>query len=311
MGSQVPLQLPTIDFSNINKHDQGTLIWNSTKDQVFKAFQEYGCFEASFNEISPDLRNTVFASLKQLFNLPLETKLKNVPDKLFNGYVGQNKNAPLYESLGIEDPESFTNLMWPHGNHEFCNYIQSYIEKLTLLDQIVRMMVLESLNLEKYLEEHMELTNYLLRVMTYRVPKDNESNVGLNGHADKNILTILHQNEVGGLEVQNDDEEWIKAKVSRNCFVVMAGETFNIWTNGRLRAAFHRVVMNGEGTRYSIGLFAIPKWGKFVKAPEEMVDEEHPLLFKPFDYGEFVKFYYKKENIGNKFVMKEYCGVSS
>lgn len=106
--------------------------------------------------------------------------------------------------------------------------MQNYLEKLSKLDEFVRMMVLESLNLEKYLEEHMELTKYLIRVMKYRVPDKNESDVGLRGHADKNILTILHQNEAGGLEMQNKDGEWISVKVSANCFVVMAGESFHV-----------------------------------------------------------------------------------
>lgn len=90
MGShQAPLRLPTIDFFEIKKHNKGTLVWDSTKTQVFEALQEYGCFEASFNEIAPDLRKAVFSSLKQLFDLPLETKVRNFTAKLFNGYIGQ------------------------------------------------------------------------------------------------------------------------------------------------------------------------------------------------------------------------------
>lgn len=119
MGSQALLRLPTIDFSEINKHNKGTLVWDSAKTQVFDALQEFGCFEASFNKISPDLRKSVFSSLKQLFDLPLETKVRNFTDRLVNGYIGQAKEVPIFESLGIEEPESFANLMWPQGNREF------------------------------------------------------------------------------------------------------------------------------------------------------------------------------------------------
>ncbi|KAL8235347.1 hypothetical protein R6Q59_021447 [Mikania micrantha] len=311
MGSQAPLRLPTIDFSKISKNNRGTLLWDSTKAQVFKALQEFGCFEAFFNEISLDLRNTLFSSLKQLFDLPLETKVRNVTEKLYDGYIGQAKEVPIFESLGIQEPESFANLMWPQGNTEFSNIIKDYADKLKDLDEVVRMMVLESLNLEKYMEEHMELTSYLVRVMKYRPPAKNESNMGLLSHADKNILTILQSNEVEGLEVQSKDAEWIKVKFSANSCVVMVGETFKVWTNRRLHAATHRVVMKGEKERFSIGLFSVPKWDKIIKAPEEMVDEEHPLLFKPFDYGEFFKFFIKEENINDKFALEKYCGVPS
>lgn len=83
-----------------------------------------------------------------------------------------------------------------------------------------------------------------------------------------------------------------------------------VWTNGRLHAATHRVVMSGDKNRFSIGFFSVPKWGKILKAPEEMVDDEHPILFKPFDFGEFMKFFSRKENVNDKFGLEKYCGVS-
>ncbi|GJX70591.1 probable 2-oxoglutarate-dependent dioxygenase AOP1 [Tanacetum coccineum] len=107
--------------------------------------------------------------------------------------------------MGIEDPESFSNLLWPNGNDEFNKCIQIYSDKLKELDEIVRTMVLESLNLEKYMNEHMELTSYLTRVMKYRVPQKDEPNAGLLSHADKTLVTILHENGVEGLEVQTKD----------------------------------------------------------------------------------------------------------
>ncbi|KAJ0744232.1 putative oxoglutarate/iron-dependent dioxygenase, non-heme dioxygenase domain-containing protein [Helianthus annuus] len=311
MGSLAPIRLPTIDFSEVHRHNRGTLVWDSTKAQVFKALQEFGCFEAIFNGISLDLRTSLFSSLKQLFDLPLEIKVRNLTEKLYNGYIGQAKEVPIFESLGIEEPESFANLMWPEGNIEFSNTIKVYAEKLKELDEVVRTMVLESLNLEKYMDEHMELTSNLVRVMKYRTPEKDESNMGLLSHADKNILTILQSNEVEGLEVQNKEGEWFKVKFSANSCVVMVGEAFKVWTNRRLHAATHRVVMNGDKDRYSIGFFSVPKSNKIIKAPDEMVDEEHPLFFKPFDYGEFFKFFLKKENINDKYALEKYCGVSA
>lgn len=59
------------------------------------------------------------------------------------------------------------------------------------LDQLVRRMVLESLGVEKYYDEHIASTNYLLRVMKYKGPQTNDAKLGLNPHTDKNIVTIL------------------------------------------------------------------------------------------------------------------------
>jgi len=223
--------------------------------------------------------------------------------------------VPLYESMGIEDApnpdkaESFTNLLWPEGNPMFCKTVQSFSEKLSEFDQIIRRMILESLGVERYLEEHMESTNYLLRVMKYKGPQTSETKLGLNAHTDKNIVTILHQNQVDGLEVETKDGEWINIKPSQGSFIVMIGDSLNAWTNGRLHSAYHRVMMTGSMARYSVGLFSIPKAGYIIKAPEELVDEEHPLLFKPFDHVEFLGFYYTEAGQQAKSALKTYCGV--
>nr|GEW28734.1 probable 2-oxoglutarate-dependent dioxygenase AOP1 [Tanacetum cinerariifolium] len=314
MGSETTLKLPCIDFSNLDKHTN-KFEWDSTKSQVHQALQEFGCFEATFRNIPPELQTSMFESLQLLFDLPLQTKLKNRSSKPFHGYVGQYPMVPLYESMGIEDApvpektESFTKTLWPEGNPKFCKTIQEFSEKLSKLDQMVRMMVLESLGLEKYMDEHMDSTNYLLRVMKYKGPETNESKLGLNSHTDKNIVTILHQNEVNGLEVQTKSGDWIKIQPSPNSFIVMIGDSLYAWTNGRLHSPYHRVMMSGEKARYSLGLFSIPKPGYVIKAPTEIVDEKYPLLFKPFDHVEFLQFYYTEDGQRAQSALKAYCGA--
>lgn len=68
-------------------------------------------------------------------------------------------------------------------------------------------------------------------------------------------------------------------------------------------------MMSGSEARYSAGLFSIPRAGYIIKAPDELVDEEHPLLFKPFDHVEFLKFYYTEEGQKAESALTAYCGV--
>ncbi|KAF8393302.1 hypothetical protein HHK36_021543 [Tetracentron sinense] len=62
------------------------------------------------------------------------------------------------------------------------------------------------------------------------------------------------------------------------------------WTNGRL---------------YSIP----PKAAYLVKTPEELVEEEHPLLFNPVDHFEFLGFYHSEAGQKSAAALKTYCGV--
>ncbi|XP_062086869.1 probable 2-oxoglutarate-dependent dioxygenase AOP1 [Humulus lupulus] len=314
MATESALRFPSVDFSVQLK--PGTPEWNTVRTQVRQALEEFGCFEAKFDKIPIDIRKALLDAVQELFDLPLQTKLRNISKKPFHGYLGQYPHLPLYESMGIDDAnirenvENLTTILWPNGNPKFCETIQSYSDQLSELDQIIRRMILESLGVEKYLEEHMESTNYLLRVMKYKGPQTPETKLGLNAHRDKNIVTILNQNQVEGLEVQTKDGEWISFKPSSSdSFIVMIGDSLYAWANGRLHSPNHRVMMTGNEARYSTGLFSIPKAGYMVKAPEELVDEDHPLLFKPFDHVQFL--YYYQSQIAQKAPsdLRCYCGL--
>ncbi|KAJ1404162.1 Oxoglutarate/iron-dependent dioxygenase [Sesbania bispinosa] len=310
MGSETELKLPDIDFSILNL-ESNVAQWESVKSQVHKALVEYGCFEAVFDKVNLDLRKAIFVELEEMFDLPLQTKQCVVSSKPYHGYIGP---IELYESMGIDDVdvsekvETLTNILWPQGKPSFSKTLQSFMEQVTRLDQIIRKMFLESLGVEKYLEEHMKSTHYLARLIKYKGPQTNEAKIGLHEHTDKNILTIICQNQIDGLEIQTKSGEWIKCKPSSSySFIALTGDSLYAWTNGRVHTPLHRVMVSGNETRFSVGLFTVPNPGYIVKAPEELVTEEHPLLFKPFVHSEFMKFLRSSENVKN--ALKVYSGV--
>lgn len=124
MGFQTPLKLPVIDFSKPDLKP-GSNEWDLVKGQVQQALQEYGCFEALFDKIPLHLREAIFGSLQELFDLPLQAKIRNVSNKPYHGYVGQYPQVPLYESMGVDDAnitekvEALTTTLWPQGNSSF------------------------------------------------------------------------------------------------------------------------------------------------------------------------------------------------
>ncbi|WMV35111.1 hypothetical protein MTR67_028496 [Solanum verrucosum] len=296
------IKLPKIDFSHEDLKPH-TLVWNQVKSQVHKALVEYGCFEASFDKFPIHLRKSIFESSQELFDLPSQTKLKSIRTKPFNGYVGFcHSSIPLYESMGIDDAniphkaEKFTQILWPQGNTSFCKTVQSYSEQLSELDQTIRRMILESLGVENYMDEHMNSTNYLLRLMKYKTPQSSENEMGLSSHTDKSNITILYQNQVNGLQVLTKHGQWINVDPTPDTFIVLIGDSLHVTDSG-----VHWSVW--------ISYWSIPKAGYMIKAPKELVDEEHPLLYKPFTHLEFIAFSYTEEGMECESALKTYCGV--
>ncbi|KAK4710518.1 hypothetical protein R3W88_005031 [Solanum pinnatisectum] len=259
---------------------------------------------------------------KEIFEFPLETKLKNISKKPMHGYMGMIPQLPLYESLCIPDLlnpqslETFANIFWPHGNHHFCNLVKSYSNPLVELDEMLKRMISENLELKNHIDELLNSNYFLFRFTHYKGSSiirgdENNKTAGLGGHTDGN-LTFISPNEVSGLQI-NKNGEWIDVHISPNSYAVLSSDSFKLkaWTNGRLHSPVHRVEMPKEIDRYSIQLFSLSKPGHFIEAPKELVDEEHHLLFKPYEMLGLCKFGTSQTgySINPNDVFKAYCGV--
>ncbi|KAJ1385192.1 Oxoglutarate/iron-dependent dioxygenase [Sesbania bispinosa] len=304
-------QLPVIDFSNENMKP-GTDTWLATCQVVRRGFEDYGCFLAKFDKVGPELVNSVFHSMEELFGLPLETKKRKTSDKPNHGYTGQVSASPLFESFAVDNPsniedcQKFANIMWPAGNDRFCESVNEYAKLLQELDQTVKKMVFESYGLDKQkCESFLESTNYAFRSYKYRIPGMDESNVGVNTHTDSTFITILHQ-QIDGLEIQLKDGEWFGVDASP-LFCVMAGDAFTVWSSERIRACEHRVLLKSKVIRYSLGLLSYSN--KMVQTLEDLVDEEHPIRYKPFDHYGYVGYRFTEQAVKHTSRIKAYCGI--
>lgn len=317
MGSETVSQIiPVVDLSDQNMKP-GTDTWVSACNVVKTSLEEYGCFVAHYDKIGKELCDNVIFGIEEFFKLPLETKGKKISDRPFHGYSGQLLTLPLYESLDIQDPltmlgcQIFTQIIWPQGNDRFCESFNEYSKLLGELDHIAKRMVFESYGVDmKICESLIESSNYLIRCLKYRTREMDEKDLGLTPHSDLTIISVVHQlNNLNGLQIKLKNGEWTEVEASPSSFVVLAGDAFTIWSNGRIRACEHRVIMNATKTRYSAALFSSAS--KIMEIPEVLVNEEYPLRYKPtFDHYDYLRFFQKekmKEPISR---MEAYCGIN-
>ena len=89
--------------------------------------------------------------------------------------------------------------------------------------------------------------------------------LGAGAHVDWGMLTILLQDDVGGLEVRAHDTTWSAARPLPDTFVIILGEMMVRFTAGRYRSAMHRVTRNVSGrSRYSMPTFFDPAYDERV-----------------------------------------------
>ncbi|EYU24677.1 hypothetical protein MIMGU_mgv1a010266mg [Erythranthe guttata] len=300
----------------------GTTSWKSTSDSVRRALELHGCVVVDYDNVhaaaAAAVEGGVFGVLKEVFGLPLETKMKHKSGLLGFGYEGNYPEMPLFQCFGIEDGgthqgiKDFTTLMWPHhhGHDIFCETIHSYSNLLSELHNTVMKMVVSSYGLDdKYYDNLVDSSLYMTRLIEYRPPGENESDIGLQSHRDKGFLTVIGTNEVRGLQIETPGGEWIDFEPSPSKFLVLAGEAFMAWSNGRIYSPLHRVVARGAEMeiRYSVGFFSFI--GGILQVPEELVDNKNPLKFKPFNNLEFLEYCKNGGGPTTESAIITYCGI--
>nr|GEZ09249.1 probable 2-oxoglutarate-dependent dioxygenase AOP1 [Tanacetum cinerariifolium] len=130
-------------------------------------------------------------------------------------------------------------------------------------------------------------------------------------HRDKSFMTVIHQEEEGkSLQIQAKDGEWIEVDLSPSTFIVMAGDVCMAWSNGRIQAPYHKVMMQGNKDRYSLVLSSFIR-GHKIEVPQELIDEDHPLQFKAFDHYEYIQYVDSNtiQGIRVQDAIKSYCGI--
>ncbi|KAJ9565129.1 hypothetical protein OSB04_001095 [Centaurea solstitialis] len=116
----------------------------------------------------------------------------------------------------------------------------------------------------------------------YRYPRffsDNQPKVwGLDAHTDSSLVTILNQDEVGGLQIHSEkDDAWIDAKPIPNTLVVHLGDMMKAISNDKYKSVKHRVRLPRDKERISIGYFVFPGDDYVIQSSN----------YRPFTYSEF------------------------
>lgn len=86
------------------------------------------------------------------------------------------------------------------------------------------------------------------------------TSLGSDAHTDYGMLTLLCQDDVGGLQVRQSDDKWRDVPPINGTLVVNIGDLLARWSNGRFESTPHRVVRSDDRERYSIAMFVDPNW---------------------------------------------------
>ncbi len=115
-----------------------------------------------------------------------------------------------------------------------------------------------------------------------------ETFMGIYPHTDYGFITILAQDDVGGLEIHRVDGTWVEAPHISGAFVVNIGDAFARWTNDVFNSSPHRVINKStERDRYSVAMFFDPNHGETIGCLDGFVRDGSRRKYPPVTFAAY------------------------
>ncbi|MCR0984921.1 isopenicillin N synthase family dioxygenase [Roseomonas populi] len=267
--------------------------------RMTRAAEEVGFIYITGHANSPQQLDAVFDQGRAFFDLPDDEKrrvdLRKSPH--FRGYLGllERGNDPTFKGnyleafhvaqdlppdhpdVGARMPLRGPNL-WPAEPVGFRQVVYSYFLNtygvgITLLELFAEGMGLPT----DFFTRHYARSIAQLRLLRYPQQDDPSVELLARAHRDTGVITLLYQDDTGGLEVENKAGEWIAAPPMRGAYIINIGNTLQFWSGGRLTSTNHRVRNRGSGApRYSLPFFMTPDYDTAVRAIGTEGDADAP-----------------------------------
>ena len=297
------MQIPKIDISEIEEKEfSRTLL-----QDFFSAYNKYGFGYIINHGIEKTLIEQLFQVSKQFHSQPLSEKMRVALDHNHRGYIAINTSTDVNSKLAdVKKPNQSESFMmmredkselpdvylsgpnqWPKLEN-FKEVLEKYTFKMTKLGRnLMRLALLSSGVKDLSVMQSLDMPTIWLRLLHYPpISKNSPSDLyGSAPHTDFGCLTILAQDEIGGLQVQTREGEWIDVPKLEGSFVVNVGDMLSRYTNGLLRSTPHRVINKSGKERFSCPFFFDPHTNAVV---QPLKGTGKPK-FSPINFGEFLR----------------------
>nr|GEY67720.1 feruloyl CoA ortho-hydroxylase 1-like [Tanacetum cinerariifolium] len=291
--------IPVIDMSNGDDPNVAKAICD--------AASKWGFFQIVNHGVPIHVLDDVKDATRKFFALPAEEKLKYSKEKSVTNNIrfGTSFTPEAEKALEwkdylslflVSDDEAAT--LWP----SVCrNQALEYIKSSKLVVKKLLMILLNGLNLKEIDEAKESKLMGSKRINLNYYPKcpNPELTVGVGRHSDVSTLTILLQDEIGGLYVRNlDTMKWIHVPPVEGSLVINVGDALQIISNGKYKSVEHRVSANGSSNRISVPIFVNPRPSDVIGPLQELVDSGEKPLYKNVIYSDYVKHFFRKAHDG-------------
>jgi len=279
------------------------------QQELYTGLKEYGFVVLKDHNINRDRLDEAYALAQEFFNLPLETKLKY--DSGSGGARGYtafgrenakgNPHSDLKEfwhvgqDVAEDSPyyNEYPHNIWPTELPEFKPVFQRLYRDLETLGKTMLEALGEVMGLKKEFFRNMVTDgNSICRVLHYPSLEglDTKNSMRAAAHADINLLTLLVGATDSGLELLDNNGNWIPVISNEDEIVLDTGDMMSRLTNDVLPSTVHRVVNpeQQDRSRYSMPFFLHPHSAASLECLPQCEGRTGPK-YPPITAGEYLE----------------------
>ncbi|XP_030461794.2 gibberellin 2-beta-dioxygenase 6-like [Syzygium oleosum] len=279
-------ELPVIDLSGLSSGCEAER--RSCVEAICRASAEWGFFQVVNHGISSELLGEMRREQVKLFETPFETKAHSA--LLNNSYRWGTPTAtsPAQFSWSEAFHVPLTKISDPSCYGQFISLRGVMMEFATAMSRLARTLagvLAENLGHRGgrgAFDEMCHESTCFLRLNRYPVCPLSPEMFGLVPHTDSDFLTILYQDQVGGLQLLKDSR-WVAVKPNRDALIVNIGDLLQAWSNDVYKSVEHKVITNDKVERYSVAYFLCPSYDSLIGSCRE------PSVYRKFTFGEYRK----------------------
>lgn len=294
--------LPVIDISPLYRDDP--VARAAVVAGIDAACRHAGFFYISGHPMTPEKLDPVLGAMKAFFARPLKDKLAiditcsahhrgygtvaaeqldpgkpgDFKETFDMGFDMQPNHPDVINGKPLRGPNQYPDLPgWAALIEQ--HYREMHDMSLVLLRAIAQALGAP----EDFFDRRFHEPISVLRMIHYppRPQTVDPASPNAGAHTDYGCITLLYQDQAGGLQVRSLDGQWLEATPIEGTFVVNIGDMMARWSNDRYKSTLHRVISPAGVDRYSMPFFVEPNPDTEISCLPGCFDENNPVKYAP------------------------------